>query len=152
MVEATQDSYMFATFPAGADAASVADLPVGLADLLQVTNGPRAGILAVFAAEALPDNQFHCDDLPLLEGGRERWCCFAMGLDFPLMIERDTEAVWWFADLEAEDYFMAERFERLTDSVDDFVDRFLLGAGYRQFSPSNDDWWYQFLRERQLVR
>jgi hypothetical protein len=150
-LEATPDSYMIGTFPAGADADSVAEVPAGLADLLQVTNGPRAGVLAVFAAEALPDNQFYCDDLHLLEGGRSRWFCFAVGLGFPLMIERDTGAVWWFPDLEAEDYFTAERFERLTDSVEDFVDGFLLGAGYRRFSPSEDDWWYQFLRDRQLA-
>lgn len=150
-LEATPDSYMVASFPVGADPDSVADLPPGLADLLSVTNGPRAGVLSVFKAEALPGNQFHCDDVPALEGGRQRWLCFAMGLDFPLMIERATGAVWWFADLGAEDYFKSERFERLTDGVDEFFDLFVLGEGYREFSPSEDDWWYRFLRRQQLA-
>lgn len=147
------DSYLMATFPAGlpADAAGLAALPADLADLLTVTNGPRAGQISIFAAERLPDMQFHCDDLDVLQGGRERWLCFAMGADFPLMIERATGAVWWFPELDAEDYFMTDRFERLTDGVEDFLDRYVLGAGYRVFSPSDDDWWYGFLRDQALA-
>ena len=141
-LRAIPDSFMFAEFPDGADRTD--GLPEGLADLLSVTDGPRAGMLTVCSTARLPGSQFYCDDIPALAGGRIDWLCFAIAFGVPLMIERATGAVWWFPVLDSESY-PDSAFERLTGDVGEFVDHYVLGPGYREISPSDDDWWTQFL-------
>lgn len=149
----TADSHLIAEFaPAVERRDGLTGLPEGLAELLAVSNGIRAGVITIFPYEDIPARQFMIEDLPAVPQGGERFLCFAMGADFPLAIERSSGAVWWFPELDAEDYFMTDRFEQLTDDVDHFVDYYVTGEGYRQFSGgSPDSWWDRFLIDHDYV-
>lgn len=149
---AVPDSYMFAEFQPGSRD-PMPDIPEGLRDLLTLADGLRAGWVVVFPYRELDRNQFHLDDadtVQLMGGDRDRWLCFGLVDDFPLVMERPTGAIWWFPELWLEYSFMATRFERLADDVDDFVDRFLLGEGYARLTGSRD-WWWDFQRDHGLV-
>jgi hypothetical protein len=148
ILEQDPDSYMMARLSEGAppNKSELAGLPTDLRRILEMTDGVYAGNLAVFSSEGIAGNQFYCADL---DGGTDRWLCFAVVMDFPLMIERPTGAVWWFPETGLEYYFMSERFELLTESVEEFFDRYVLGEGYARIC-GTDDPWYNFLRDHDL--
>jgi hypothetical protein len=147
------DSYMFANFPPGLPANSpmLSGVPAGLGSVLELTDGPRGGNVALFQAARIEHNQFYCDGGEILEGGRSAWLCFAVSMDFPLMIKRATGAVWWFPEMDLEDYLLSDRFEQLAGSVEEFVDQYLTGEGYARLFGNADDPWYSFLRRQGLV-
>jgi hypothetical protein len=147
LLEEEPDSFLFANFAPGfaGDRGELSELPEGLAELLALANGIWASAVNIICFENIPRGDFmmDCDPVPR---GSERFLCFAMGAEFPLGMDRSTGTVWWFPDLDAEDYFFAERFEHLTDDVDQFVDYYVLGEGYRTFSGGYSGClWDQFL-------
>ena len=136
-------SYTFAKFPAGTTQGA-AELPECLRELLKITDGARAGEVALYKAATISQGQHYCDGL---DGGRTKWLCFAINLDYPLFIERATGAVWWIPEMNLEYFFMSDRFERLADSVEDFFAEYIFGEGYRRLTDSGEsDPWYRFLR------
>ena len=151
-LDATPDSYMLANFQPGSRE-PMPDLPEGLRDLLTLVDGLNAGEVAIFSYRELDRNQFYIDDsesIELMGGDRDRWLCFGLNNDFPLVIERTAGTIWWFPETWLEYSFMATRFEQLTDGIDDFIDHFLLGEGYLQLIGGQDRW-SDFLREHGFI-
>ncbi|GAA2615688.1 hypothetical protein SMC26_09865 [Actinomadura fulvescens] len=151
-VEDAPDSYMFAKLPPGGRQGSAerwSGLPADLRDLYELSNGLRVGQVGLFTDRELDRNQYYLDDPEAIEklgGDRGDWLCFGVHVDFPLVIEQSTAAVWWFPELDRETY-LDSRFERLTPDVDEFVTDYLLGGGYLRLSGA-EDWWYEFLRDQ----
>lgn len=151
-LDSVPDSYMFATFGPGAREA-MPDIPEGLRDLLILADGLNAGEVKIFPYRELERNQFYLNDpdtLRLMGGDLSTWLCFGLNTDFPLVIERTAGSVWWFPETWLEYSFMATRFEQLAEDMDEFVDRFILGDGYRQLTGVRD-WWLDFLHDHGLV-
>lgn len=147
------DSYTFARFPPGLPPGSGPDLPPPLREVLEITNGPRAGVVALAPAERIPQIQYYleyCDEVETISSNPSAWICIGTISDEPLLLRRDTGEVWWFPDTGTL-WYMSDRFERLTPDLTTFMIHHLLGAGYRQLSPLPDDDWHRFLRKLGLA-
>lgn len=140
-----EDSYMFAELPPGGPETGTAGwdaLPADLRELLSFSNAPRAGAIALLKDTRIPANQF-CLDSPEVQeklGGADRWLVFGACFDFPLLLRRDSGAVWHFPDLGKE-HFEESDFRMLTAGLDEFVVDCLLGTRYLEITGIADRWW-----------
>ena len=139
VLDARPDGVTIGDFPPGC--AHPGDhLPPGLAEVLAVSDGPRAGTVVVLSAaefgkdyftvlgaEAIPDEQ--ADD----------WARFATCNYEPLLVHRQTGEVWWFPDAGVE-WVDSPVFEKLADNVESFMTEYVLGGGYLDICVSLDGW------------
>ena len=149
-----EDSYMFAELPPGgpeADTAGWDALPADLRDLLSFSNAPRAGAIALLKDTRIPASQFYLDSPEVREnlGGADPWLVFGTCFDFPLLLRRDSGAVWHFPDLGKE-HFEESDFRRLTADLDEFTVDCLLGTRYLEITGVSD-WWWEFAVESGLA-
>jgi hypothetical protein len=153
-LEARPDGYTLGEFPAGLlPGTGPGDLPSGLRNVLETTDGPRGGLVTIFPAGDVAENQYYIEDHPdtyKAVANPDDYLCFGARNYEPLLVHRGTGEVWWFPDTGIP-WYQSNRFERLAPDVATFVGDYLLGDGYRQMSPLPDDHWYAFLRDLGLL-
>jgi hypothetical protein len=129
--------------------AGPADLPPGLREMLELSDGPWGGAVVLFPTDQLVKQHFSCDDLDLIDDPTA-WLRVGTVSDEPLLLHRKTGELWWFPDTGTL-WYMSDRFELLVPDMETFVAGYLLGRGYRDIAPNPDDGWYAFLRDLGLV-
>jgi hypothetical protein len=144
------DGYTIGAFP---DGLSFEDGPVGLppalCEVLSMSDGARGGVVVLFSANRLINQNFSCDGLDVIDDPGV-WLRVGTNDDEPLLLHRQTGELWWFPD-NGTVWYMSDRFELLAPDMVSFVGKYLLGDGYLDISPAPDDW-YAFLRDHGLAR
>ncbi|MCP2343640.1 hypothetical protein [Actinomadura rupiterrae] len=123
------------------------DLPAPVKELLAETDGFHVGWISVPPVKRQQKVQFYLDQPEMAAAtGRENenWYVVAVLNDFPLLMDRADGSIWWFSEPGLESYFDSP-FEKLTDSLDDFIEEYALGSGYRRILGADGDEWYEFL-------
>ncbi|MET8348570.1 MULTISPECIES: SUKH-4 family immunity protein [unclassified Micromonospora] len=143
----------YAQFGDGAATDAVpADLPADLRDLLLVADGLRAGRIELASTSTLTGIQYHLDyapDFSAIPEDRAGWLVIGTRSDEPIFMDRGTGAIWYFPPTGTE-WFMADAFEELAPDLDSFVHYYLLGPGYADLTPA-DDQWHAFLDQQGLL-
>lgn len=146
-------SLAYAEFGEGAAIDVVpASLPADLRDLLLVADGLRAGRLELASTSTLAGIQYHLDyapDFSTIPEDRAGWLVVGTRSDEPIFMDLGTGAIWYFPPNGAE-WFMSDDFEELAPDLESFVDYYLLGPGYADLTPA-DDQWFAFLDEQGLL-
>lgn len=113
------------------------NLPPGLADVIALTDGPRAGDLVLRKAETLGDQYLALEQAHAIPDP-DAWVYIGTLNDEPLLANKAGE-VWFFPDTGVI-WQDSTAFEKLADSPEDLVLTYMLGDGYLDIIPSDDDW------------
>jgi SUKH-4 immunity protein of toxin-antitoxin system len=144
----------WAQINAGAPAGTVpARLPEQVRELLETADGVLAGAFDLPAAASLKDIQYYIEHMPGFTGVAAEpaeWLVFGTLSDEPLLIRRDTGAVWYFPAETTDEWFMRELFLDLAPDLDSFLAYYVFGAGYGEVGHDDDRWW-RFLDEHDLT-
>ncbi|MEU7613964.1 SUKH-4 family immunity protein [Micromonospora sp. NPDC049204] len=130
-----------------------AALPRSVRELLETTNGLRAGSFDLRGTDLLGDVQYYIELMPEFTGVADEpgeWLVFGTLSDEPLLIRRDTGAVWYLPAETTDEWFMRETFLEVAPDLDSFLAYYVFGAGYGEVGSDNDDWW-GFLDEQGLT-
>jgi hypothetical protein len=115
------------------------DVPLSYQEFLREVDGAACGVVMLYEADGLLQHQADAKSLP---GGRQRWFCFGAVEDYPLVIDRESDAVH-LVPVEG-DFDEAESM----GTLDHFLIASVLGPEYEEFIIyPEDDAWYQFVRQ-----
>jgi hypothetical protein len=137
VLAARDDAILLGKFPPGRPAAD-ADLPPGVADVLAVTDGPRAGLVKLASLADITDQFLPLERAAAIEDP-EAWVSIGARNYEPLLAHRKTGEVWWFPDTGVV-WQDSTVFEKLADDATELVLHYLLGDGYLEIIPDYDDW------------
>ncbi|MFF4338373.1 hypothetical protein ACFY00_00380 [Kitasatospora sp. NPDC001540] len=138
------------------------DLPPGLADLLEASDGlPLTGNTRLYGADSLPYQQVN-DILvgaTMPDGSKladaSDFFCFGQAAENPLLVKRSDGSVWRVPD-DGVVWYTGCRLERIADSLNDFAvewlatERFLDLLGPNLVGAADTDW-YRLLKLSGLV-
>lgn len=133
------DGIKIAKFPPGRTTPP-GDLPPGLADVLAITDGPRAGEIVVISSANLAKDHFSlygAEAIP--DEDAASWTRFATRLYEPVLVHNETGEVWWFPDTGVQ-WVDSTAFEKLADNVEQFLTEYVLGPGYLRICVPDDGW------------
>lgn len=154
ILEADQPSNMGWAYlrpPAEEDALSE-EFPPSVRDLLRVSDGILAGYFDMPSAGQLADFQSDLEGAPEFTGIPDdpgRWFVFAVLVDEPLFINRESGSVWLFP-WTGDEWYMRNEFFEIAPDLDSFMRYYVFGPGYAEIG-SDDDEWYAFLGEQGLL-
>ncbi|MEU5962190.1 SUKH-4 family immunity protein [Micromonospora parva] len=138
----------------GASAEQIpAGLPQSVRELLETADGIRAGSFDLPAAEHIGKIQGYLEQMPEFTGVADEsaeWLVFGTLKEEPLLIRRDTGAVWYFPEETTDEWFMREAFLEVAPDLDSFLAYYMFGAGYGEVAYDDDEWW-GFLDEQGLT-
>ncbi|WP_433131281.1 SUKH-4 family immunity protein [Micromonospora sp. CA-240977] len=154
-LEAAQPATLvWAQIDQGAPADTIpAELPQSVRELLETADGILAGAFDLPGAANINDLQSHLDSMPEFTGVADEpseWLVFGRLHDEPLLIRRDTGAVWYFPAETTDEWFAREFFLEVASDLDSFLAYYVFGAGYGEIGFDHDDWW-GFLGEQGLT-
>ncbi|GIF12784.1 SUKH-4 family immunity protein [Actinoplanes teichomyceticus] len=145
---------VWAQINAGAPADEIpAGLPRPVRELLAAADGILAGAFDLPAAAELPGIQYHLETMPgftRIADEPQRWLVFGTLHEEPLLLDRETGAVWYFPDADGDEWFMRERFDNVASGLDEFVGHYVFGPGYGRIAFDDDEWW-EFLSRHGLT-
>jgi len=121
-----------------------ADLPQPVRELLETADGILAGAFDLPAVANLDDIQYYLDYVPEFTGVAAEpaeWLVFGTLHDEPLLIRRDTGAVWYLPAETTDEWFMRELFLDVAPDLDSFLAYYVFGAGYGEIGADDDTWW-----------
>lgn len=130
-----------------------AELPQPVRELLATANGILAGAFDLPALADLDDVQYYIEQMPEFTGVADEpaeWLVIGTLNDEPLLIRRDTGAVWYFPAETTDEWFMREMFLDVAPDLDSFLAYYVFGAGYGEVAFDDDEWW-GFLDEHGLT-
>ncbi len=130
-----------------------ADLPQPVRELLGTADGILAGAFDLPAVANLDHFQYYLEMMPEFTGVADEpaeWLLFGKLHDEPLLIRRDTGAVWYLPEETTDEWFMRGLFLEVAPDLDSFLAYYVFGAGYGEIGSDNDDWW-RFLDEHDLT-
>ncbi|WP_444947734.1 SUKH-4 family immunity protein [Micromonospora ureilytica] len=130
-----------------------AGLPQSVRELLETANGLRAGGFDLRSAARLDRIEYYLELMPEFTGVADEpaeWLVFGTLNDEPLLIRRDTGAVWYFPAETTDEWFMREAFFEVAPDLDSFLSYYVFGAGYGEVDSDDDEWW-GFLDEQGLT-
>ncbi|WP_410816656.1 SUKH-4 family immunity protein [Micromonospora sp. 050-3] len=130
-----------------------AGLPQSVRELLETANGLRAGAFDLRGTDLLDAIQYYIELVPEFTGVADEpaeWLVFGTLSDEPLLIRRDTGAVWYFPEETTDEWFMREAFLEVAPDLDSFLAYYVFGAGYGEVGYDDDKWW-GFLDEQGLT-
>lgn len=130
-----------------------ADLPQPVRELLETADGILAGAVDLPTVAGLDDIQYYVEQMPGFTGVADEpaeWLVFGTLHDEPLLIRRDTGAVWYFPAETTDEWFMRELFVDVAPDLDSFLAYYVFGAGYGEMGADDDKWW-GFLDEHGLT-
>ncbi|GAB3980921.1 SUKH-4 family immunity protein [Plantactinospora veratri] len=128
------------------------DLPQSVRELLETADGILAGTFDLPSVANLDDIQYYLEQMPGFTGVADEaaeWLVFGTLSDEPLLIRRDSGAVWYFPAETTDEWFMRELFLDVAPDLDSFLAYYIFGAGYGEIG-SEDRWW-AFLDQQGLT-
>ncbi|KUL30814.1 hypothetical protein [Actinoplanes awajinensis] len=147
-------SLSWAQIDAGApDARIPADVPEPVRDLLAVADGILAGAFDLAGTAHIAYRQAMLADLPAFTGvgaAPAAWYFLGTLMEEPVLLRRDTGAVWWFPQTSGDPYYAREEFEELMPNLEYFLAYYVFGPGYADVGFEDDEWW-GFLDEHDLT-
>ncbi|MEU4474962.1 SUKH-4 family immunity protein [Micromonospora sp. NPDC023888] len=129
------------------------ELPRPVRELLETADGIRAGAFDLPDAVHIGDIQYHLAHLPEFTGVADEpseWLVFGLLHEEPLLIRRDTGAIWYFPAETTDEWFAREFFLDVAPDLDSFLAYYVFGAGYGEIGFDDDEWW-GFLGEQGLT-
>ena len=130
-----------------------ADLPQQVRELLETADGIRASAFDLRGAKQMDNIQYYIEHMPEFTGVADEpaeWLVFGTLHEEPLLIRRDTGAVWYLPAETTDEWFMRELFLEVAPDLDSFLAYYVFGAGYGEIGFDNDEWW-GFLGEQDLT-
>ncbi len=80
------------------------------------------------------------------------WFAFGSLHGEPLLLHRDTGAVWYFPPTSGDEWYMREEFEGVASDIDSFLAYYVFGAGYGEVAVDEEpDEWWEFLERHDLT-
>ena len=130
-----------------------ADVPGPVRELLDVADGILAGAFVLFGTGSYDCFPYAFAYMPEFTGvGDEpaKWALFGNLSDEPLLLNRETGAVWYFPFTGAE-WYMREEFAEIAPDLDSFLAYYVFGPGYREIGCDRPDHWWRFLHSQGLI-
>ncbi|MET8043719.1 SUKH-4 family immunity protein [Micromonospora sp. NPDC005215] len=154
-LEADQPATLYwAQIHEGAPADTIpAELPQSVRELLETADGIRAGAFDLAGAANIYADQHYLEHMPEFTGVADEpheWLVFGRLHEEPLLIRRDTGAVWYFPAETTDEWFAREFFLEVAPDLDSFLAYYVFGAGYGEIGYDHDGWW-GFLGEQGLT-
>ncbi|MEV0156368.1 hypothetical protein AB0H57_21950 [Micromonospora sp. NPDC050686] len=131
------DGIVLGDFPPGRTV-EAAGLPPGLAEVVAITEGPRAGDLVLLKADRIGEPEIPLDEVAADVPDPGNWVHVGARNYEPLLANATTGEVWWFPDTGVV-WYESHLFEKLADNPADLVLDYLLGDGYLDIA-GPDDW------------
>ena len=114
------------------------EVPVPYQEFLREVDGAACGVVMLYESEGLLRRQACAKDLP---GGRQRWFCVGSVEDYPIVIDRQSGAVFLVpseGQLDMQDSL---------GELDYFLHNSVFGPEYADFVTNpEDDPWFQLVR------
>ncbi|AVT38346.1 SUKH-4 family immunity protein [Plantactinospora sp. BB1] len=129
-----------------------AELPRSVRDLLETADGLLAGAFDLPSVAHLDDIQYYIAQMPEFTGVADEpaeWLVFGTLSDEPLLIRRDSGAVWYLPAETTDEWFMRELFLDVAPDLDSFLGYYVFGPGYAEIGA--EDRWWAFLGEQGLA-
>ncbi|GAA2711580.1 hypothetical protein [Actinoplanes palleronii] len=128
-------------------------VPQPVRELMEVTEGISAGGFYFPHIPTSTKMQGELEDMPEYTGvaaESSEWFYLGRIKEEPLLLRRDTGAVWYFPEVSTDEWFMREAFQQIAPDLDSFLGYYVFGAGYAEIGFDDDDWW-RFLEEQDLT-
>ena len=126
------DSARYGSIPPGLTGEVGPDVPESYLDFLRVANGAYCGAIVLFGYPTVSDMQYYVETATEYypdEVDAPDWYCVGTVVDDPYLLHRRTGEVWHFPDIGVP-WTFAGRFERLAESIDEFILRYAMGDQY----------------------
>jgi hypothetical protein len=154
-LEADQPATLsFALIGDGAPADQIpAEVPEPVRDLLEVADGIDAGDFTLAGTGNIAYRQQGLEIMPDFTGVAAEpgeWYYLGTLSQEPVLLRRDTGAVWWFPQTSTDAYYAREEFEEAMPNLEYFLVYYVFGPGYADVGSDHDGWW-NFLDEHELT-
>ncbi|WP_377887534.1 hypothetical protein [Alkalihalobacillus sp. R86527] len=114
--------------------------PIDYYYFLKLSDGARCGAIDIWSYEELPSHQFRVSDF---SGGHEKWIEVGQVLFEPLVIHKESEAVY---------LYQSEQLLKVADNFEEFILTFAFGDKYEELIPdSYFDEWFLLLKRLDLA-
>lgn len=130
------------------------DVPPQVRELLEVADGILAGAFSLSNTRTYSYFQSLLDDMPdytHVSDDPGGWYVFGRLHDEPLLLHRQTGAVWYFPPTSGDEWYMREEFEGVATDLDSFLAYYVFGAGYAEVAFEEPDEWWAFLGAHDLT-
>ncbi|MDR7276601.1 SUKH-4 family immunity protein [Catenuloplanes atrovinosus] len=120
------------------------DVPQPVRELLEVADGILAGAFSLSSTRTYGYFQSVLGDMPgftRVSDEPDKWFVFGRLHEEPLLLHRETGAVWYFPRTDGDEWYMREEFEGVASDLDSFLAYYVFGAGYAELGADDDEWW-----------
>ncbi len=129
-----------------------ADVPQPVQELLEVADGVRADDFELWGTADVDYRRNMLGHMPEFTGAAEEpaeWYYQGNLAQEPVLLRRDTGAIWWFPPTSGDPFYAREEFEELMPNLEYFLACYVFGPRYVDFG-ADDEWW-EFLDEHELT-
>ncbi|MGC4870060.1 hypothetical protein ACLQ3B_31995 [Micromonospora sp. DT53] len=139
---------------AGAPADKIpAEIPQPVRELMEVAESIAAGRFYLPGISSSARMQSGLKIMPEYTGVAaepDEWFYLGRLSEEPLLLRRDSGAVWYFPQVSTDEWFIREAFQQIAPDLDSFLAYYVFGAGYAEIGSDDDNWW-RFLEEQDLT-
>ncbi|KUL23959.1 hypothetical protein [Actinoplanes awajinensis] len=154
LVADEENTYSWGNIYAGASPDTIpATVPQPVRELMEVAESIAAGGFYLPGISSSAKMQRGLEIMPEYTGvAAEHAAWFNLGRikEEPLLLRRDTGAVWYFPEVSTDEWFIREAFQQIAPDLDSFLAYYVFGPGYAEIGFDDDDWW-RFLQEQDLT-
>ncbi|MEE6261559.1 hypothetical protein [Plantactinospora sonchi] len=129
-----------------------AEVPRPVRELLEVADGVRAGDVELWGTADVDYRRVMLGSMPELTGVSDEpadWYYLGDLAREPLLLRRDTGAVWWFPRTSGDPFYARDEFEELMPNLEYFLAGYVFGPLY--LDAATDDEWWEFLDRHGLT-
>ncbi|MBY8875049.1 hypothetical protein K7640_24785 [Micromonospora sp. PLK6-60] len=129
-----------------------AEVPQPVRELLEVADGVRAGDFELWGTADVDYRRDMLGNMPEFTGVADEpaeWYYLGDLAREPLLLRRDTGAVWWFPRTSDDPFYVRGEFEELMPTLEYLLAAYVFGPLYADVA-AQDEWW-EFLDEHGLT-
>ena len=147
------DSARYGSIPPGLTG-EAPDVPESYLDFMRVANGAFCGAIVLFGYPTVSEMQYYVETAAeyypdSVGASATDWYCVGTVVDDPYLLNRRTAEVWHFPDVGLP-WTFGGRFERLAESIEEFVLRYAMGDRYSTQASWEQSPWLATLRRLSL--
>ncbi|MFG2408927.1 hypothetical protein ACGFR8_32180 [Streptomyces brevispora] len=146
-IDSSEERSIFSSVPAAVSRRPDLDAPEEYLDFLLAADGAIMGSVVILDRKYVEKSQ------GLISPNRvevpedpDNWFVVGKINDNPVLVNRRDGSIWTYPDMLVS-WWASRRFERVADSLAEFVSEYALGSGYLRITGSSEsDEWWQLLR------